>query len=139
MHDYKNSRENLFREKIRIESDYKKIEEDLFKYRNRADYSAAEACMEERGRLKSSLTKINKEIARLDRIIENGGVDPFEPDNTLQISNDEDRIHEGTEETSIEMTLEVKGTKGKGKNRTVFNESQTQKITKTQEYKNCRL
>lgn len=128
------SNENLLKnyenEKNQIKLDIEREQENLKSYRNHRDQASAIACKEKIGRLRSNLRNIEDKIATLNRIIENGGVDPYNlvPVNNHIVSNE---IDTGTITETYDLDVDIVGTKGTGIDKKDVRIGQNQKIVRT--------
>ena len=139
MENYKDLLKSNIEERNRIKDEIKQLEEDIFKYQNRGDHSSATHCIEKKGYLNANLSKIENEIARLERIIKNDGVDPYAPVPVTNNSPSESSnlpIDNGTIKTSMTIDVSINGTKGKGDNQQTIHDSHSQTVTRTSDIKN---
>lgn len=136
--DYESLLKNNIEERNRIKDEIKVLEEDIFKYQNRGDFSAATNCIEKKGYLNANLSEIEKEISRLERIIKNNGVDPYAP---VPVSNSPNKptnvsIDDGTITTTMTLDIEFEGTKGQGKDKQNIYQTHSQSVKQDSEIKN---
>lgn len=128
--------ESYKKERINLSSMIDEEKKDLYKYQNRRDYASVKACKERQGNLKSQLRDVEKEIVRLERIIENDGVDPYSPiPYGVDSPSTSISIDDGSIEQTVDLTIDIEGTKGKGKHKKTVNINQGQRIERNTQIK----
>lgn len=136
--DYETLLKNNIEERNRIKDEIKVLEEDIFKYQNRGDFSSVNNCIEKKVRLKANLAEKEKEISRLERIIKNNGLDPYAP---VPLSNSPNNptnlpIDDGTISTTMTIDIEFEGTKGQGKDKQNIYQTHSQSVNRVSEINN---
>ena len=130
--------ENHINYRKTLKKEIKELEEDIFKYRARGDSYAASNAMRIKKSKERELNDLEKKIFNLEKQKNNDssvyGLTPKET-NPLNANNDINLV-DGKIMDTIEISQTIKGTKGLGDNKTIINQTNTQRVTQHTEVKN---